>query len=238
MRQAAFHPEKSNRLKYNGKLHAIGIHRYWDVDYVPMEGSYDWSLQSQFEEVKRKAGITADVAFYTDEMNVKKREITEQEAAQRFLTALWDALAVVNDEGERVTEFVMPWNIFHRTDEDEHYGLCTQLDPWTPVARGRVLQLVCELTEGMKVVNCDPKGRGELMLEGSDRKLWVWHNRKAWTDHPGTTFTVRDIPRSAEELSIYGWDGLRDTIALKDASSVEVQKLSPGETYMFLVKVE
>ena len=55
----------------------------------------DGNRQTQFEEVKRKAGITADIAFYTDEMNFKKREITEDEAARDFLTALWDALSVV-----------------------------------------------------------------------------------------------------------------------------------------------
>lgn len=34
-------------LLNNGKLHGVGIHRYWDVDYVPMRGRYDWSLQSR-----------------------------------------------------------------------------------------------------------------------------------------------------------------------------------------------
>ncbi|TWU32177.1 hypothetical protein [Novipirellula artificiosorum] len=166
----------------NGKLHAICIHRYWDVEYIPMKDRYDWSLQSQFEEVKKRAGITANVAFCTDEMNVKKREITENEAARDLLTALWDALGVVGNDGERVTAFVMPWNLFNLTTKDEHYGLCKQLDPWTPTARGKVLQLVCELTEGMSFVHRDPKQRGMLVLEGSNKKLWVWQNRMAWTE--------------------------------------------------------
>lgn len=218
----------------NGKLHAIGIHRYWDIDHVPMKDRYDWSLQSQFEEVKRKAGITADVAFYTDEMNFKKRKITEAEAARGFLTALWDALGVVGNDGQRVTEFVMPWNIFNPTTKDANYGLCTQLDPWTPVARGKVLRMVCELTRGADFVSCDPRGSGEFVLEGNGRRIWVWQNRKAWTDHPGTTFTVRDIPKGAKELSVYGWDGLRQTIQLDGKSSIEVQQLTPDETYMFV----
>jgi len=217
-----------------GKLCAIGIHRYWDVDYIPMKDRYDWSLQSQFEEVKRKAGITADVAFYSDEMNVKKREITEDEAARDFLTALWDGLGVVGEKGQRVTEFVMPWNLFNLTTKDKNYGLCSQLDPWTPVARGRVVQLVCELTKGMDFVSCDPKGKGEFVLEGTGRKLWVWQNRKAWTNHSGTTFTIRDIPSGATKIEVYGWDGLSQTIKLDDGRSCEIQHLSPGETYMFL----
>lgn len=219
----------------NGKLHAVGIHRYWDVDYVPMKDRYDWSLQTQFEEVKRKAGITADVGFYTDEMNFKKREITEEGAAKEFLTAIWDALTVVGNDGRRVTEFVMPWNIFNLTTSDEHYGLCSQLDPWTPVARGKVLKLVSELTGGMEFASCDPKNRGEFVLEGPSKKLWVWQNRKAWTNHPGTTFTVCDIPKDAAELSVYGWEGLRQTITLNGETAVQVEKLSPGETLMFLV---
>jgi hypothetical protein len=219
----------------NGKLHALGIHRYWDVDYVPMRDRYEWSLQSQFEEVKRRAGITADIAFYTDEMNVKKREITEDEAARDFLTALWDALSVVGKDGQRVTEFVMPWNIFNLTTNDNNYGLCTQLEPWTPVARGQVLQLVCRLTKGTDFVRCDPKHSGQFVLQGGGKKLWVWQNRKAWTDAPGTSFTVHDIPADARELSVYGWDGLRQTVPLDGQQTLDVQQLNPGETYMFVV---
>ena len=218
----------------NGKLHAIGIHRYWDIKYVPMRDRYEWSLQSQFEEVKRKAGITADIAFYTDEMNFKKREITEDEAARDFLTALWDALSVVGGDGQRVTEFVMPWNIFHLTSKDTNYGLCTQLNPWTPVARGKVLQMVCQLTKGAEYISSDPKSAGEFVLEGPDKKIWVWQNRKAWTNHCGTTFTVCDIPGGARELSVYGWDGLRQTIKLEGQRTLEIRHLRPGETYMFV----
>jgi len=89
----------------NGKLFALGVHRYWDVDYVPMKDRYDYSLQSQFEQVKRDAGITADIAFYTDEMNFKKRKVTEEEAAAGMLTALWDALGVVGEGGAFDNDF-------------------------------------------------------------------------------------------------------------------------------------
>jgi hypothetical protein len=222
----------------NGKLCAVGVHRYWDIDYIPMKDRYDWSLQSQFEQVKRKAGITADVAFYTDEMNVKKRQITEERAARDFLTALWDALGVVGNDGQRVSKFVLPWNLFHLTTKDKYYGLCSQLEPWTPVARGSVVQLVCKLTQGMEFTSCDPEGKGEFVLEGAGKKLWVWQNRKAWTNHPGTTFRVQEIPADAVKLKVYAWDGLRQTVNLDGRKSYKVQDLSPGQTYMFLATSE
>ena len=65
-------------------------------------------------------------------------------------------------------------------------------------------------------------------------KLWVWQNRKAWTNRPGPVFTIRDIPTKAVELSVYGWDGLRQTIKLDGMRSLQVQHLTPGETYMFV----
>lgn len=86
----------------------------------------------------------------------------------------------------------------------------------------------------MDFVSCDPKGRGEFVLEGAGKKLWVWQNRKAWTNHPGTTFTIRDIPANSTKLSVYGWDGLRQTVDVAGKRTIQVQQLSPGETYMFL----
>jgi hypothetical protein len=220
-----------------GKLHAVGIHRYWDIDHIPMKDRYDWSLQYQFEEVKRKAGITANIAFYTDEMNVKLREISEEKAAKDFLTALWDALGVVGNDGRRVTEFVMPWNIFHLTTEDEHYGLCKKIDPWTPVRRGEVLQTVVQLTEGMKFLECDPKKKGEFVLHGSAKMLWVWQNRKAWTDHPGTEFTINGIPEECTTVFVFGWDGPRRTVPLEGKTSFTITNLEPEQTYMFFVPI-
>lgn len=220
---------------YNaGKLYAIDIHRYWDVDYVPMDKGRAFSLQAQFDQVKKQAGITADVRFYTTEMNFKKRKVTEAQAAEGFLTALWDALTVVGRDGRRVTQFVLPWNIFHTTKRDPHYGLCTQLAPWTPTARGKVLASVCRLTKGMAIVSCDPKKTGVTVLEGRGRKLWVWQNRKGWTDRPGTEFTLRDVPKDARRLEVHAWDGLRRAIELNGRAELSVTNLKPDQTYMFL----
>lgn len=222
------------RLYNSGKLSAIDIHRYWDVQYVPMSHGFDFSLQHQFEQVKRNAGITADVKFCTTEMNFKKRVVSEEEAAAGFLTALWDALTVVGNDGQRVTQFVMPWNIFNLTSKDHEYGLATQLSPWTPTARGKVLAMVCELTRGMDFKSVDPKGSGVTVLEGGGRKLWVWQNRPGWSKLTGTSFTLTDLPAGTTTVEIYGWDGLRKTERTGGEPKLTINDLPAGETLLFI----
>jgi len=205
------------------------------VEWQIMEGTYENSLQNQFDEVKEAWGINTDIKFYTTEFNFKKRLVTEDEAARGFLTAVWDALGVVGNRGQGVTQFALPWNIFHTTSQDDHYGICTQLDPWTPTARGRVLQMICQLSEGMEFILRDPGGRGEYILNGNDKKMWVWQNRTEWTNHPGTAYEVEGIPDAATKLEVYGWDGLRRSLDLSGQVSYTVDGLANEETYMFLV---
>ncbi|HUU93659.1 MAG TPA: hypothetical protein VM238_20905 [Phycisphaerae bacterium] len=225
---------------YNGgKLWSLDIHRYWDVKHVPMEGTWEHSLQNQFDQVKRDVGITADIRFHTTEMNFKKRLLSEDDAAKGFFTALWDALGVVGNRGQRVTEFVLPWNIFNLAAKDDHYGLCTQLAPWTPTARGKVLRMVCRLTRGTEFVACRPKGKGEFVLEGGGRKVWVWQNRKAWTDRPGPAYRVTGIPAAATTLDVYrynSWDGPWRTFEVGGKDAFTVSGLEPGETYLLLAR--
>ena len=220
-----------------GKLHSIDIHRYWDVQHIPWQGTRKWSLQSQFDQVKRHFGITAEVRFHTTEMNVKRREITETEAARMFLTALWDALGVVGAGGERACEFVLPWNIFNLAAKDEHYGLSESRDPWRPTARGKVLHMVCRLAKGMEFTACRPRKEGEFVLEGGGRTMWVWQNRKAWTGRPGTSYTVAPIPADARALEVYrwnSWSGPWRTLPVAGKGECTVDGLDVGETYMFL----
>jgi len=222
---------------YNeGKLAAVDIHRYWDVKYVPMFDRYDFSLQSQFDNVKQKLGITADIGFWTTDFNFKKRLVDENEAARGFLTAIWDALGVVGGTGQGVTEFAMPWNIFNLTDKDESYGMTLNSDPWTPTARGKVLLMVSKLTGGMSFVKQDPKQSGEYILEGGDKKLWVWQNRKGWSSLYGTSCELSGIPGKAVAVEIYGWSGLYRSIKLSSEKTVRIDQLPVDETLMFLAK--
>jgi len=220
---------------YNaGKLHAIDIHRYWDVKYVPMDKGSRFSLQSQFDQVCKQAGITAAVKFQTTETNFKRRLVTEDQAARGLLTGLWDALTVVGDDGKPVTQFAMPWNVFNTTEKDTNYGLCIKQAPWEPTARGKVLMAVVALTGGMEIVSCDPRKTGVTVLAGAGRKMWVWQNRKGWTDRPGTSFEIRDIPAGVRRIEVHAWDGLRKRIDTDGRSRLVVEGLELDQTYMFL----
>ena len=220
---------------YNaGKLHAIDIHRYWDVQYVPMDKGRQFSLQAQFDQARKQAGITTAVKFQTTETNFKKRLVTEDQAASGLLTGLWDALTVVGDDGKPVTQFVMPWNVFNTTEKDTNYGLCVKQAPWEPTARGKVLMAVAALTRGMEIVSCDPRKTGVTVLAGAGRKMWVWQNRKGWTDRPGVSFEVTDIPAGAKNIEVHAWDGLRRKIDSPGQSRIVVTGLEPNQTYMFL----
>jgi len=223
---------------YNaGILDAVDLHTYCDIQYAPMEKGYRWSAQNNFDEVKKACGITADVWFISTEFNYKRREVTEDEAAKGFLTAIWDNLGVVKNDGSTpATLLAFPWNIFHLSEKDGNYGLCESVLPWKPTRRGEVLRMVLELTDGMAFTRFDPKGTGTFVLESPGRKLWVWQNRKGWTKSRGTTFAVEGIPAGATVLEVYGWDGLRKTVPVAGRDTIALDGLPEDETSMFVAK--
>lgn len=221
-------------LLNDGTLQGIDIHRYWDVQWVPMQGTNRFSLQSQFDQVKRDLGITADIAFWCTEFNFKKRLVDEEEAARGLLTAVWDAVGIVGNDGQPVAQFVLPWNIFHLAEKDPPYGMARSDDPWTPTARGEVLVLVCRLSKGLRWVSLDPRGEGLFVLEGEGRRLWVWQNRTGWTRRPGVAIMLAGIPAEAGRLEIYAWDGLRRTVALAGQATMQLDDLPTEQTLMFL----
>ena len=61
-------------------------------------------------------------------------------------------------------------------------------------------------------------------------------NRKAWTNHPGNRYTMQDVPAGVKEIKVYGWDGLRETIAVVPGQACVVKGLTPEQTYMFVAK--
>jgi hypothetical protein len=112
--------------------------------------------------------------------------------------------------------------------------MCTDLSPWQPNARGTAYKLVAELTAGMLVQSVDPLKSGVCILSGGGKKMWVWQDRAHWTDHPGPNCLLTGVPARAIELRIYGWDGLRKTVALSGSQAVRIGDLPGNETYMFV----
>jgi hypothetical protein len=223
-------------LYNSGALQSIDIHRYWDVKHVPMNHDRKWSLACQFKEAKRRAGITRDIAFHTTEMNFKKRLVDENAAAKGLLTALWDALTVTGNNGQPVTGFIMPWNIFHTAGRDEHYGMCHSLDPWKPTARGKVIQSLCELTRGLHIESTAPETTGLTRLSDDKRLLIVWQNRKGWTDRPGKQLRLEDLPTGASRLRIHTWKGLLREVSLPGKLQFTATDLPLEQTIMFEIE--
>lgn len=223
-------------LYNSGKLDGIDLHTYYDVQYAPMAGTYAHSANSNFSQVKEASGISRDVNFYSTEYNFKQRLVTPDEAAQGFLTGIWDNVGVVKqDRFTPATQFAFPWNIFDTQAADPAYGLCEQLQPWVPAPRGATLRMVIRLTQKCAMVEADPWQKGVYILEGMQRKIWVWQDRQAWTDQPGSRFSVTGIPGWAKTLTVYGWDGPRQRIALSGGEQeAEVTGLPGEETYMFV----
>jgi hypothetical protein len=226
-------------LLNNSKLDGIDLHTYYDVDYAPMEKSYDDSAQKTFDNIKSSCEITADINFYATEFNYKWRNCTEEQVAAGFLTGLWDNLGVVKNDGSTgATQLVFPWSLFNSQSKDIYYGMCTQMSPYTLTKVGQTYKLALELTDGMRMYYRSPKTKGEYELTGNGKKMWVWQNRKYWSDHYGTTFTVNNIPTWAHKLVMYSYDGLKETIVLSGQASQVFSNLTESQTYMFVASVD
>lgn len=236
-------------LYNDGTLDTVIIHRYWNEKYVPMSGRYDWSLQSQFDEVKSVYGLRSDVSFATTEFNVPVQdELTDEEETKRFLTAIWDALGVVGDNSKPVTQYAL---VYHLNKKDQPgFTLGESFSPWVPNDKGKVFQLVSHLSEGMEITDSDPKNTGIIKLEGGGKTLLVWQNRKAWSSIRSNGITINDIPSGTENIEIYrynSWvmhdDGSGEakpyrTINVSGLNSVYINNLPTEETLMFLLDVQ
>ena len=230
-------------LLNDGTLAGIDLHVYNDIIYAPIVRSngsctFSHSPQRDFEEVKEGSGITRDINFYSTEYSFKNNTqgISDDLAAKRMLTCMWAIHGVVKDNGERATQFALMWNIYNTEADDPTYGKCTQLAPWTPIAPGKTVQLVHELSAGMEFTALDPNGDGDFVLEGDGKKMWVWQNYPNWSDINGTSYTIDGIPADVDTLYVYrynSWDAPCKTVDVT-GDSMTLYDLNQKETYMFL----
>jgi len=223
----------------NGTLAGIDLHTYEDATYGPVPGGFAWGAYSNFVKVKNDAvpKITADIKFYCSEFDYHlSGNATETSAATGLLTQIWDNLGVVGDNGEPITQLALVYTLNLTPATDSTNGMATQLSPWLGDERAQDVSLVAQLTNGMSFVSADPTKTGTYVLKDAagDRKLWVWQDVKSWTDELGTSLTITNIPATATALSVYGWNGLRQTIPLSGNTSYTVTGLPGNETYMFL----
>jgi len=171
------------------------------------------------------------------EFNYKKRLVSESDAAIGILTDIWDNLGVVNNNGKPCTNLALVWNLYNTPQQDDNYGLAQQLSPtWIGTDRGKTLQMVAKISSGMEFEVADPKGRGEFVLSGNNKKLWVWQNRKAWTNHLDSWYLVTAIPVGVSKLTVYNSSGPMQGISLKGESQYNVTNLATGQTFMFLTE--
>lgn len=225
----------------DGTLDGIDLHIYSTNDggggQLPGRRKYE-SAQKLFDDTKSALGITRDINFYCSEFNVRDRQNyvpseDEPHLASRLLTAFWDKHGVIGNSGQLVTQFGMVFVLFDDAPNDQ-FSCAYDLSPLNLKKRGDTIQLATTLAQDMEFTYLDPNNEGLYVLENGVKKMWVWQNVSGWTNCAGTSFTLTGIPSSAEEIHVYGWDGLRDSVPTNGQSTLTINNLEESQTYMFV----
>ena len=153
-----------------------------------------------------------------------------------FLTAIWDALGVVDAQGNPASQLALPWNVFNSNVSDDSYGMANGTSPYIPTRRGEVLDLVLQVAGDYTIVASDPQTTGVLHAtatnNGSDKELFVWQNRPEWTSMYGTSFQL-DCASTTATVEVYTWQGLWNSqVATK--MPMTLTALPKNETLMFI----
>jgi hypothetical protein len=231
-------------LLNSGRLDGIDLHTYYSQWYPISGGQHLYSAQNCFERIKRSGGITRDINFYSTEFDVNRvvkkngMSVATDEATlgRQFLTAVWDNLGVVRASGGSASVMSLAWLLFQTQSADSANGMALQLSQYQPDARASAYRLVATLANGMKFSSLDPDAKGEFVLSGKNRTLYVWQDLPGWTNHFGSTYSFKTLPAGAKTLEIYGYDGLRASVDLTGKRSYLASGLRGDETYMFLIK--
>jgi len=228
----------------NGKLYGIDLHTYNDVSYAPIL-KYDNTNHEQFMayydfyEVKQGCGITADIKFCPTEFGFKEntQNINDVLAAKRLLTCIWGNLGTVANDGfSRATEYALIWNLYNLVLDDPIYGMCLSQSPYVPTLKGKTFNLVLDLANDMEFVKLDPFDRGEYILIGSNKKMWVLQNYNLLSSIYGSSYTINQIPVETDSIKVYDWQGKVSSIQYSGAESVTIDGLNVNETYMIVAE--
>jgi hypothetical protein len=221
-------------LLEDGLLDGIDLHTYYNARWYPMEKGREFSAQGCFDKIKAVLGVSRDIAFYATEYNVSRDNAWENAdvAASLFLTAFWDEMGIVGDDGRTgVSRLAYPWNLGDTGKiEGLAYAMAAGENPWRGEARAEVLRRVMDLAGDMHFTRLDPKGTGTFDLTGATGDLRVWQDRPGWTDHGATDWTL-EAPAFAQTAELWSWRGRIATV--KPASGrVRFEQLSGHDTYM------
>ncbi len=238
----------------DGTLQVLNLHSYHDSKAKPhfsnIDLSSDFAPSKNFMRAKEVGGITKNIDFIAGEFNYRNWEGTDEDRSVGFLTAFWDQLSVVGNGGadDRVGLFSAPYTITgshpqKQTSLADAYSFDSNGNyVWQPNEKGQVLQETLTLTQGMDFIHTDPHDKGILILKGSDRKMWVWHNRDDFSSLSNDSVVrISGIPSDATGLAVYRSDSTAEQpyamIELDGQTSVSFNPadiLPKGQTYMLM----
>lgn len=225
-------------LLNQGKLAGIDLHTYHDVSFAPIHDRYAHSTQHDFDAMKQASGITRDIELVVTEHNYKDASVNQgydnSWAARYFLPHLWDQLGVVGNNGTPVTRFAMYWSLF-REGAGYLYGT-NSVNPISYRVTGSVYKRILTVVHDMTLVRANPKDRGDYVLEGGGKKVWVFQNiHSSWSDRYGSSYQVTGIPAGVANLEVWNHTGLISTVPTNGSSSVTVSTPT-GRSYLILAR--
>ena len=220
----------------DGRLDGIDLHTYYHSKWYPITKGREFSVQTCFDRIKQAMGLHRDIKFYATEFNVARLDDWDDPrlAAKLFLSAFWDQMSVVGNDGHSpVTALAFPWNLGDTVRVDgPAYAMAATENPWSPDPRAMVLRTVLQLAGDMTIKSID-KPRGLVTLAGADAELIVWQNLPGWTDRPGRTLQL-ELPDWARTIEVWGWDGLRRRVAV-NGGQLTLDGLDENETIMIRI---
>ena len=223
-------------LLEDGRLDGLDLHTYYNDRWYPITRGRAFSVQTCFDRIKQAMGLTRDINFYSTEFNVARAGTWDSDdvLGRLFLSAVWDQLAVVGNDG-RTPKMVLafPWNLGDTPRVDgPHYAMAVAENPWGPEIRSLVFKTVLQLAGDMTLLSID-RPRGLTRLAGPDAELVVWQDLPGWTDKPGRAVEI-ELPAWARRIEVWAWDGLRRSMPTK-GGRVVVDGLDENQTYMIRV---
>lgn len=232
----------------DGTLDALDIHRYYDRNQplYSLENKVA-SHQVLIDQIKTEYNITTDFKVWSTEYNARGAG-SDEENAKDFVTATWDLLTVKDNEGNNITDLALTFRTYLPVSSNRNLGMALSDFPFLGNPKGIAHQMMANLTKGFKIVSGDEEKGVDILESDTGEKMWAFHNRTGWSSIVSNSFEITDLPQDATIVEVYrynSWDALSgstgtpnpaETIEINGQSSVLIEGLETGETYMFIAK--